>query len=210
MNLAILTCATQNRKWLYDITNPTKEKFARLNGYKYIFDTEFYPDKEYKAGWNKIKFIRKYLNCYDFVMWIDDDAGFIKFDPIDNKLGEFIKSRKSLFICKDVNGINSGVMIFKNTEFSKFMLDTIWEKRSHYKNDHHGHPGVMEQPAIIDFCNLEPEEIFIGDGKIFNSYDQKICNSLINGRNSDSIILHVANGGGWKEAHKQQIKELFR
>lgn len=209
MKLAILTCTTSNRKWLYDITNPSKEKYAKLFGYDFIFDTEFYPDKEYKPGWNKIQFILKYINNYDYVMWIDDDAGFIKFDNIEEKLKDFIKSNKSLFICKDLNGINSGVMIFKNNEFTKFMLNTIWKNRHLYKTNNHGHPGVMEQPAIIDMCNLYYNDVFIGDGKIFNAYDKICLNSPINNRINESIILHIANGGGWKELHKELIKKLY-
>ena len=210
MNLGILTCATANRKWLYDITNPSKEKFAKTFGYDYIFDTDFYPDKDYKAGWNKIMFIRKYLDTYEYCMWLDDDAGFIKFESFESKLSDFIHSNKSLFICKDKNGINSGVMLFKNSEFSKYMLDEIWEHRHLYKTNHHGHPGVMEQPAIIDLCHIYDDEVYIGDGKIFNAYDKRCYDSPINARNSASIILHIANGGGWKEQHKELIASLFK
>ena len=209
MKFAVLTCTTENRKWLYDITNPTKEKFCKDYGYDYIFSTEFYADKEYEPGWNKIQFILKYLPNYDYVMWIDDDAGFIKFDNLENNLKDFFESKKSVYICKDRHDINSGVMIFKNSEFSKFMLETIWNHRHLYKDGKRGIPNTMEQPAIIDLLNVFTDDVYFGDGHIYNAYDTSYCDATINARTKDTNILHIAMGSSWKEANKDLIRKLF-
>jgi len=210
MKIAVITCTTENRKWLYDLTNPTKEKYCKLFGADYIFRTDVYYDKDYLPGWNKIPFILDNLNKYDYVMWVDDDAGFVRFDEnIFEYCLDLLKEDKSLVICKDFNGINSGVMFIKSNEFSKHLFATIWKNRKLYKDNHHGHPGIMEQPAIIDMCNIYTEDVVIGDGKKINSYDKCYAKSLVNQRNENSVILHIASGKKWKEAHKDLIRKLY-
>ena len=210
MKIAVITCATENRKWLYDLTNPTKEKYCKLYNADYIFRTDVYYDKDYLPGWNKIPFILDNLNKYDYVMWIDDDAGFVKFDEnIFDYCLDLMKENKSMVICKDFNGINSGVMFIKSNDFTKNMFNEIWKQRHLYKNNNHGHVGVMEQPAIIDMCNIFTEDVAIGDGHKMNSYDRIYIKSDINQRDNNSIILHIASGKNWKEAHKDLIKKLF-
>lgn len=133
MKIAVITCTTENRKWLYDLTNPTKEKYCKKYNVDYIFRTDVYYDKSYQPGWNKIPFILEYLNQYDYVMWIDDDAGFIKFDfnVFDYCLS--VLENKSIVICKDKVNINSGVMFIKSNVFTKELFKDIWEHRHLYK-----------------------------------------------------------------------------
>lgn len=209
MNIAIVTCTTPNREWLYNLTNPSKISYSVKYGYDYIFDTDKYYDRSMKPGWNKIRFIYENLLKYDYVVWLDDDAGFIREDR--DVIGDAIKEMdgRSIFICKDMNGLNSGMMIFKSCEFSKKFLNDIWDHRELYRNNNHGHPGVMEQPAIIDLCNIFTDDICIGDGRIYNAYDSVYTISKPNQRNSDSFILHIAAGSSWKEAHKDLIRRLF-
>lgn len=209
MKIAVVTCTTDNRKWLYDLTNPTKEKYCKKYNVDYIFRTDVYYDKDYLPGWNKILFILEYLNKYDYVMWMDDDAGFIKqdFDIFEYCISNL--QDKSIIICKDLAGLNSGVMFIKSNDFTKNIFKEIWEHRSLYKTNHHGHPGVMEQPAIIDMCNIFTNEVVIGDGKILNSYDKCYITSKPNQRTNESVILHIAAGRFWKENHKDLIRRLY-
>ena len=80
MKIAVVTCTTENRKWLYDLTNPTKEKYCKKYNVDYIFRTDVYYDKDYLPGWNKILFILEYLNKYDYVMWMDDEWTVVSAD----------------------------------------------------------------------------------------------------------------------------------
>lgn len=210
MKIAIVTCATKNREWLYNITNPTKEKYCKEHSIDYKFDTDFYPDKEYLPGWNKILYIRKYLDQYDYVMWLDDDAGFIRFDfDMQKFIEDNFTDDKFLLICRDKHNINSGVMIFKSCKESKAVLEYIWKYRSLFKTDHHGYTGVMEQPAIIDFCLKCPNKVIIGDGHILNAYDEVYYDSPINARTTDSVILHIAGGSDFKNKRRDLIRDLF-
>ena len=67
----------------------------------------------------------------------------------------------------------------------------------------------MEQPAIIDMCNIFTNEVVIGDGKILNSYDKCYITSKPNQRTDESVILHIAAGRYWKENHKDLIRRLY-
>lgn len=211
MNAAIITCTTPNRKWLYDLTNPSKVKYCKKYNYDYVFSTDKMYDKNMKPGWNKIQYILENLTKYDYVIWLDDDAGFIKFDEdvIAKAIEVLNKENKTMFICKDLAGLNSGVMIIKSNDFAKYMFTQIWEHRHLFKNNSHGYPGCMEQPAICTLCDIFTDEVHIGDGSIYNAYDKKYKISKPNQRTANSYILHIAAGSSWKERHKDLIKSLY-
>lgn len=200
MQVAILTCSTQNRKWLYDITNPTKEKYCKEHGYTYIFSDTFYPDKSRHPYWNKIKFVAENLKNYDYVIWMDDDAGFIKFDK---SLEEFLKC--DFGYCEDLNGFNCGVFVVKNTPDNQNIFDFMWNNMyDKFKN--HRFP---EQDALLQIYQKDmPELATEFDGKIYNAYDKSVIISK-NQRNDDSIILHIAGGSDYKERNKELIRRLY-
>lgn len=208
MKIAIVTCTTKNREWLYTITNPSKETYCKKYGADYLFNNEVYYDTSCSPGWNKIRYIRENLKDYDYLMWMDDDAGFVNFDRnIFNYMVNTIED-KTLLICKDLNGINSGIMLLKNSTETKEFLDTVWNRRKEPRYIHDPR-GWMEQASIIDWIAENPSKVAIGDGKIINSYDRIYCQSPINQRNSESVVLHIACGSAWKEAHKDIIRKLF-
>ena len=209
MKIAIITCTTPNREWLYNITNPGKIKFCKKFNYDYIFRTDLYYDNTLLPGWNKIKFISDTLKDYDYVVWMDDDASFIKFDEDIISKAIIELNNKSILMCKDLNGFNSGVIIIKSNEFSRFMFCYIWDNRDMFVKKYAAiQKYYMEQPAIIELMNKFPEHIFIGNGKIYNAYDSCYCISEQNQRSENTYILHIACGV-WKDNNKDIIKNLF-
>lgn len=98
--------------------------YANRHNYTYIYDIA--PTKE-RVFKNKIEKILKYLDLFDWILWIDDDAFFIN---TDKKITDFINAnRKCNFVfCNSpvVNGnwtyLNSGVFFVKNTQQSKDFL----------------------------------------------------------------------------------------
>ena len=200
MKVAILTCSTPNRKWLYDITNTTKEKYCQKFGYTYIFDDTFYPDKSRHPYWNKIKFVAEKLKDFDYVVWMDDDAGFIKFDK---SLDDFLKC--DFGYCEDLNGFNCGVFVVKNIEENQNIFDFIWNKMyNEYKT--HFFP---EQDALKEIYQKSMPDLGTAfDGSLYNAYDKVVITSK-NQRNENTIILHIAAGSDYKEKHKDLIRNLY-
>lgn len=201
MQIGILTCSTPNRKWLYEITNRTKEKYAVKNGMHYVFSETFYPDKSRHPYWNKIKMILDYLPKYDWVVWIDDDAGFIR----DTSFAEILtKSEKPFLYCTDLNGFNSGVMFVKNTPEMADTFKFIWD-RMYFAYKDHQFPEQDALKTIIGKLDLG-EEI---DGRLYNAYDKRLTISENNQANDNTVILHIAGGSWFKEHHKEEIKHLY-
>lgn len=211
MKIAVLTTTTSNREWLYSMTNPTKEKYCKKFGYDYKFELDFIADPNMFLGWNKIAFVNKYLAKYDYVVWMDDDAGFIRFDySLEDYIKKYMKD-KSFAMAKDFNDFNSGVFIIKNDKFGRFMFKKLWENRELYKGTKISkHYGYMDQPAISDFCDLFPQKIYIADGSFINSYDERLLKSNVNQRNEKSLILHISGGDYMKHDLKEIILTLFK
>lgn len=207
MKIAILTCTTENRKWLYDITNPTKEKYCKNHNYDYIFSDTFYPNKEKGIYWLKPKFISENISeKYDWILWLDDDAGFINqnFD-----LEDFIKKNeepnKLIYAAEDLNGLNAGVLLIKSCQKSKEIFNFIYEKMEPiYKNK-----KFQDQDALKDITK-DINVLKLVDGKIINAYDKNLTKSIKNQRNEKSCILHIAGGTDFKLKHIDQIKEIYK
>ena len=201
MKVGILTCSTPNRKWLYDITNRTKEIYATRYGYDYIFSDCFYPDRTRHPYWNKIKFIADNMKKYDWVLWLDDDAGFIANTTIE----PIFDTNANFLFANDMNGFNSGVMAIKNTFEMQGAMLFIWEKLySIYKT--HEFP---EQDALF---HLIVKSLNLGksiDGRKYNAYSNQLTISNINQADESTIILHIAGGSVFKERHKECIANLF-
>lgn len=201
MKVAILTCSTKNRKWLYDITNATKARYCSIFGYEYIFDDEFYPDKERHPYWNKIKFTSQYLPKFDYVVWMDDDAGFVRYDlPLDGFLN------CNFGYCEDLNGFNCGVFSVRKTIQNAAIFEYIWS-RMYPEFKTHAFP---EQDALKEiYQHRMPNLGTQFDGSIYNAYDPVVIKSK-NQRTQESLILHIAGGSEYKERNKQLIRDLFR
>jgi len=114
------------------------KKYAGKHGYAYYFDTDREPHDNY---FSKIDKILKYLNLYDWIFWIDDDAFFmdhnIKLEDLIHTGGE-----KDLIFCKSpVNPkgeftlLNSGAFFVKNTvKTKKYLNDVLNVDLIHVKN----------------------------------------------------------------------------
>ena len=153
--------------------------------------------------------INTYLPQYDLLCWLDDDAGIINTDvdflhEVDSVMGS-----ACIGMCRDLNGLNSGVLFIRNTELARQIFNDIWSNRHLYKDDHHGYPGTMEQPAIIDYVNKMGSDVCVLDGHRYNAYDPQFLVSEPNQRNESTIILHICNGTGWKLDHKDEILAKF-
>lgn len=202
MRLGIVTCSTPNRQWLYSITNQTKVKYCSIHNIDYIFSDQFYPDKQRHPYWNKIAFIRTYLPKYDWVLWMDDDAGFISSESIFS----IFDTNAQLLYANDLNGFNAGVMAFNNTDRVQKCLDCVWNTMYYLYKDH----SCPEQDALY---KLFVQDLHIGgciDGSIYNAYNRQLTISDVNQATENTIILHIAGGTEFKQNHITDISQLYQ
>lgn len=105
--------------------------------------------------WEKIPLILKYINEYDYVIWIDADAHFY----IDSKnIIDFINDNNSynFIFSKDIpfekqSKINTGFFIVKNTQYSIDFL-TKWGY-DELLYTHNSYPQWWEQGVLLDMYN---------------------------------------------------------
>lgn len=206
MRVAILTCTTPNRKWLYDITNPGKMKYAKSHGYDYIFSDEFYPDKSKGIYWLKPAFISKNISDkYDWILWVDDDASIIKQDfDLEKFITNVDEDGKDIYAAEDINGLNAGVLLLRSTEDNRSLFDFIYNKmESKYRFAKFQDQSALA--AVAKHLNI----LKIVDGHVLNAYNSRLTISPKNQQTKDTFILHIAGGSSFKEANKEFIKELF-
>jgi hypothetical protein len=205
MKIAVITCTTENRKWLYEITNPSKIDFCKKHSYDFIFSDTFYPDKNKGVYWLKPAFISENISDkYDWILWLDDDAGFIKDLDLENFIQENAENYSVLAAKDDFNGFNAGVMIVKSSPEMKNTFKFIYEKMEPiYKKS-----KFQDQDATLKILT-ELNLIKYVDGHIINAYDEKLTKSKINQRTENTSILHIAGGTEFKLHNLDYIKRLF-
>jgi len=112
--------------------------YAKKYNYGVIIYDEIFSDKVYPC-WNKVPAILENLTTSKYLVWIDADAIIsnhsISIEKIINRDPNY-----DLYLCMDINVekecINSGVMIIKNTTWSKNLFKKVWlNENPHHHND---------------------------------------------------------------------------
>lgn len=75
--------------------------------------------------WNKMPLIRKYLDDYDYLVWIDADIMIMNHNiRWEDLIVDHMGSDQHFLTCRDLSGhINTGVWIARNSEYAKMILD---------------------------------------------------------------------------------------
>lgn len=122
-------------------------------------------------SWFKIRALIDHLRNHEFLCWMDADAMMIDFIDWQFYLG----GQSTCYIARDVNGLNCGVMIWRNCPQA---FEALWEIYDSYERFAQ-HPW-FEQGALHTMA----EGIDIGPlpKVVFNAYPKD--------RQHDSRILH--------------------
>jgi len=142
-----------------DISYKINKKYCDLNGYDLIYSNKRNLPNRHQA-WERFPMLLNVLNlnCYDYVMWIDADACFNLNCDVGLKTIINLSKLKDILFSSDNNldqniPINTGVIIFKNTDFSKqFIKNVIYSEdieqcRSRFKQ------RLWEQDCVTHLYN---------------------------------------------------------
>lgn len=165
-NVLVLSAYTDNILWenygkndYAEISLEQNKKYAEKNNYdfKYVKYKLNEIDSNFGPTWIKIKAILDNIDNYEYIFWIDADAIFVKNASIDFLLGKDFVVTKAL----NADGYNetftvtsSGLMLIKNTEFSKNILNnlinqsSIW-KKGIFKKEYWHEQGLLDDMYII-------------------------------------------------------------
>jgi hypothetical protein len=206
MRICVVSLFTEEIEVESRLSTLNKKKYCE----KYNIDYRFYFGRASKrhAQWDKIQCLIQTLPDYDYVVWMDSDTIFNNFET---SLNDLILNNKEfdVLFCSDVcytEGVthlmvNTGVMIFKNTEWSYNLLTKVWNSVPNYnidKLDKHSYDGFPhEQGKMCDILTKENTKKF----KIFPSSE---FNSHPNSSNEKTFIIHYM-GSRQSESHLENF-----
>ena len=145
--ICIITSYTDHIRWddygkcdYGDFASLNHHEYSNKHGYSYIKEIVKNDDySNWHPTWIKIDVLKKYLPLYDYVVWIDADAVFVNQNI---KIEDLISDGIDLVIPKlemdRVSGnmwthTTTGFMIWKNSEWSNNMLNTLWSEPKDYR-----------------------------------------------------------------------------
>lgn len=171
------------------------------------------------VSWSKIPLVIKLLNPphnYDWVLWIDSDAIFYNpninlFDVV--KQNGVFSPKRGMTIAKFIfsgdlhNAINSGVMLIRNTQWTRSMLNEIWnigENIEHFHNKRLGKGGDNAAFSVfLGGCNSTEKSLEIltkcHDATNLGSRDHELSKLIVQADEQiyqqmipDTILDHIA------------------
>jgi len=145
--ICIITSYTNHIRWdnygkcdYGDFASLNHHEYSNKHGYSYIKEIVKNDDySNWHPTWIKIDVLKKYLPLYDYVVWVDADAVFVNQDI---KIEDLINDGVDLVIPKlemdRVSGnmwthTTTGFMIWKNSEWSNNILNTLWSEPKDYR-----------------------------------------------------------------------------
>ena len=146
-NFSIGDVYKEKVKW----TTINKKSYCKRHGYDFIDDESVYDDSK-PIPWSKIKLLIKYLDKYDYLVWIDADILIMN---LDIKLESFIQQYTSFDqICgSDFRMTNTGVWFVKSTEFCKLFLQAVWDNVYNPEEDKNERYMNWEQGSFINLMD---------------------------------------------------------
>lgn len=132
-----------------------KQTYCDRHGYTLINANDLI-DRSRPTAWSKLIAVEKHLASqkYDYIMYIDMDAIVMNGEY---KVENFIRSASLLnahynfILTNDWNGLNTGVWIAKNTEWTLWFLKTAWDQKqlvAQYSSKGGKYPFEYEQRAF--------------------------------------------------------------
>lgn len=155
----LLTGYYENYQTLADIVNPNMESYCQKQGYKFYCECL---SANIPYGFWKLEFIHWAFEYGDVDLVLCTDLDVLITNS-DIKIESFVDDDHDFYLTKDVNGINTGSFIIRNSEWSRKWLCFILDHQSEFDN---------EQTAIDYFRNQDEwkEKIKILPHPSINSY----------------------------------------
>lgn len=171
--IGLLSFYTESYEELAKLTLPIKQRYCDKNNYQHIVVGNGYGDKSRYYSWQRIEYTLDYFKSHP-----ECEALFtLNIQNLimnhNRRIEEFMDDKHDFFVTFDINGLNAGSYIIKNTPWGNKWMQFILDSRPQY-DSHCWH----EQFGIS--CNWEKPEwkpkIKILEHPSINSYDYTLYN----------------------------------
>ena len=181
-SICIVTLGTPNMRDMLDLSQANQKQYASIHGYNYIWYDDSLINTKW-VTWNKLCVLQRHLQDYEWVMWIDSDAVFTNIDTTIESILEHA-GESSLLVCDDIGGwrLNSGVMFWKNTEWSLTALSELHDMEKI------PHSSGAEQQQLIKLLEKKRNGYKIFPRKLFNQHPDE--------HETGDYILHMMGKSG--------------
>lgn len=105
-----------------DVTIPVLRSYCQKHDYDLIVHRGGFGNRDRQFGFQKTELVATLLPRTDVMFIVDVDT--LITNP-DTKLEEFLVNDRGLFIAKDVNGLNAGSYLVRNTSLSQVFLRSV-------------------------------------------------------------------------------------
>lgn len=151
---------------LADITDSVKREYCDLYGYKYHVktDVKFTPD----IGFEKIRMTLDFFKTNPDTEWLlfcESDAMVTNFTI---KIEDRIDNRFHFIVATDINDINAGVFLARNSKRGREYLNFILSERPKYQNNWQAEQGVIQ-----DSYSQWTDTVRVVPQRIMNSFEYK-------------------------------------
>ena len=162
--IKLVTSYDKNFEEIGDKTSKTLKNYA--DKFNYTFEKINHMNIERPYAWNKIQILLNEIknSDFDYILWIDADAYFNRYD-ID--IAEEIEENKDIYLVKHycevhkgshydntklaILRINTGVLLMKCCLNNEEFLKKVWRKEEYINHD------WWEQAAIMDIFGFKSE-----------------------------------------------------
>lgn len=197
MEIAVITLGTSHIRRYSQYTFDINRSYCERQGYTYIQYNDVL-DHSRPASWSKILALKRHLDQFDWIMWIDADAIFFNHDT---RIEERIDESANLILGKasgdewvdnsltDYVNQNMGCFIIRGKcEWSANMFDRIYSKTSRIEHK------WWETQALSDIIlENDPEinsKIRILNQHLINGYEYRLYSYF--DFTTDQFIIHHA------------------
>ena len=225
--ICIITSYTDHIRWddygkcdYGDFASLNHHEYSNKHGYSYIKEIVKNDDySNWHPTWIKIDVLKKYLPLYDYVVWVDADAVFVNQDI---KIEDLINDGVDLVIPKlemdRVSGnmwthTTTGFMIWKNSEWSNNMLNTLWLEPKDYRFTFFHEQSRLDE-LIYDKFTVQGGENILNKNIDDIETPIKLDNIIILPYSyhrywEDGVINYVYHAGGNTLTKMERIKNIL-
>ena len=226
--ICILTSYTDHIRWdnygkcdYGDFASLNHHEYSNKHGYSYVKEIVKNDDySDWHPTWIKIDVLKKYLPLFDYVVWIDADAVFVNQEV---KIEDMITDNVDLVIPKlEVDRVSgnmwthttTGFMIWKNSEWSNNILNTLWDSPKQFKFEFFHEQSRLDE-LIYDNFKINGGENILNKDSVDIEYPLLLGNIRILPFSyhrywEDGIINYVYHAGGDTPSKLNRIKKVLK